>query len=282
MKAPTFIAELSANHLGDLSRAHALIDAAADAGADMIKLQTYTPEQMVSPDKIITDGPWAGQFALDLYRKAHTPRAWHRELFAHTWERDMMPFSTPFHPDDVAFLQSLNCGMYKISSFELTDTDLIKAAAATGKPLIMSTGMATLNEINQAVYAARSVCMGHVYLLKCTSAYPAKIADANLLTMDILKRICNGVGLSDHTLGHTVAMTATALGAMFIEKHLTLSRMDGGPDADFSMEPHEFAHMVSACKQVAEAVGDIHFGPTKDEEPSLQLRRQPGKMRAEG
>ena len=270
---------MSANHLGSFERALRIVDAAADVGADAIKLQTFTPEQMVDADTVIQSGPWAGRKALELYREAHTPREWHTALFAHAKARGIVCFSSVFHRDDVDFLETLGCPMYKIASFEITDRPLIKHAAATGKPIIMSTGMATSFEILQAVCDA-SHGTQDMTLLKCTSAYPAPLEDANLATIpEMAHRNRVKAGLSDHTLGHTAAVVATALGATMIEKHLTLKRSDGGPDAAFSAEPHEFAEMVKACREARAALGEVHYGPVASEESSLPLRRQSGGKR---
>lgn len=275
--SPFIVAELSANHLGSLNRAMALVEAAAKAGADAIKLQTFTPSQMADAGTILESGPWAGHDLLDLYRQAHTPREWHKPLFDRAIELGLIPFSSVFHPDDVDFLETLGCPMYKISSFELLDLILIRYASLMGKPLIISTGMGTEEEIELAVWAAGT---RNVTLLKCTSSYPAPMEECNLLTIPAMYEIfgCD-IGLSDHTLGSTVAVVATALGAVMIEKHLTLSRSDGGLDAGFSAEPEEFAAMVVACKQAAISLGEARFGPTDAEASSLPLRRKPGGKR---
>lgn len=280
------VAEISANHLGSLGRAVAIIEAAAAAGADAVKFQTFTPEQMVGPDLVISAGPWAGRHAIELYREAHTPRGWHDALFDRAHALGLVAFSSVFHPDDVDFLQALGCPLYKISSFELTDQLLIRYAARTGKPLVISTGMASFEEITAAVEAAQG-CQD-LTLLKCTSAYPARPAEANLVAGQALSgyhfgRISQGLkwGLSDHTMGIGVAVAAAALGATMIEKHLTLTRADGGLDAGFSMEPAEFAQLVLECRCAAEAIGEVRYGPTAAEAPYLSLRRQPGAKRGE-
>lgn len=277
------VAELSANHLGSLDRALDIVHAAAVAGADAVKLQTFTPEQMANPDTIVEAGPWAGCNLVDLYRQAHTPRAWLAPLFEHARRLGIECFSSVFHPDDVNVLEKLDCPRYKISSFELTDLDLIAHAARTGKPIIISTGMATFREIEQAV----AVVIRHspraplLTLLRCTSAYPASPADANLATiLDMASRLRCEVGLSDHTMGIGVAVAAAALGASMIEKHLTLRRSDGGPDAAFSMEPEEFAQMVTECRRAVAAIGEVRYGPTPAEREHLALRRAPGGKRA--
>lgn len=273
---PLFVAELSANHLGDLGRALAIVEAAAKAGADAVKFQTFTPEQMADPGVLIKSGPWVGCEALELYREAHTPREWHPELFACARACNLLAFSSVFHPDDVDFLEAFDCPFYKIASFELTDYELIAYAANTGRSIVMSTGMAKRGEIERAVAAAGS----DVILLKCTSAYPAEPCDANLATM-VAMRDAFGVkvGLSDHTLGIGVAVASSALGAELIEKHLTLSRADGGPDAAFSMEPHEFAQMVVEGRRAAAAVGEVRYGPSAAEADHLALRRVSGGKR---
>jgi sialic acid synthase SpsE len=273
------VAELSANHLGSLERARDIICAAADAGADAVKLQTFTPEQMASPDLVIREGPWAGRHALELYRESHTPREWHAHLFDYGRELGLEVFASVFHPDDVDFLETLGCPRYKIASFELTDLDLIKHAALTRKPIIMSTGMATFAEIQVAMLAATA--SPFITLLKCTSAYPAKASDANLATGPSMAGCWRRTswGLSDHTMGIGVAVAAAALGASMIEKHLTLRRSDGGPDAAFSMQPEEFAQMVTECRRAEAATGQVRYGPTQAEREHLALRRSPGGTR---
>lgn len=281
MTTPFIVAELSANHLGSLERALALVEAAATAGASAVKIQTFTPEQMVEPLTLIESGLWRGRTALGLYREAHTPREWHEPLFTLARELGLEVFSSVFHPADVDFLEALGCLRYKISSFELTDHALIRHAATTGKHLVISTGMASLSEIQAAVDVTRGA--KSLTLLKCTSAYPAPVEDVNLLTMEHMRLHfeCDWVGLSDHTLGIGVAVAAAALGADMIEKHLTLRRADGGPDADFSMEPEEFAQMVTACRQAEAAIGTVRYGSTEQEASSLQLRRASGGKRGE-
>jgi sialic acid synthase SpsE len=262
--SPYIVAEMSANHLGSLDRALAIIDAAADAGADAIKFQLFEPERL-APDAAITEGPWKGRSTHDLYREAQTPRLWFPTLIERAQARGIDWFSSVFDADGLAFLESLDCPRYKISSFEIVDLDLIRAVAATGKLLIVSTGMATRNEIHKVMDL---IDAKQLTLLKCTSAYPAPIEEINLKSMCYLGRC----GLSDHTLGNTVAIAATALGASVIEKHLTLLRADGGPDAAFSMEPDEFRQMVTECRRARAALGTVHFGPTPSEIPQLQFR----------
>lgn len=291
MNRPFIVAELSANHLGSLDRAVDIVQAAADAGADAIKLQTFTPEQMAETNAVVESGPWAGRKLLELYREAHTPREWHKPLFGLAKLRGMVAFSSVFHPDDVDFLETLDCPIYKIASFELTDLALIERTARTMKPVIMSTGMATYDEIAGAARivwrhgkggAMKAASDGDVTLLKCTSAYPADASDSNLATLaDIRERFSCDVGLSDHTPGIGVAVAATALGATVIEKHLTLSRADGGPDAAFSMEPHEFAQLVTECRRAAAAIGVVRYGPSASEASSVPLRRPSGGKRGQ-
>lgn len=269
MAKPLIVAEISANHLGSFGRAQALVEAAADAGADAVKFQTFQPQQM-AVRHVLEDGPWAGRTLNDLYQEAYLPRHWHSDLFRLARDRGLVPFSTPFHPDDVDFLETLDCPMYKIASFELVDLRLIRHAARTGKPLVMSTGMATKAEIQMAARTALDVGCGDITLLKCTSAYPADASAANLATM------CDWwlqQGISDHSPGLGVAVAAAALGVTYIEKHMTLSRADGGPDAAFSMEPDEFKQMAIECRRAAAAIGEVRYGPSESEQASLKLRR---------
>lgn len=282
--APLIVAELSANHLGSLNRALKIIDAAKAAGADAIKFQTYTVKGMVDdPGQVLSSGPWAGRSLGELYAEAMTPRSWHQTLFEYARSISIEPFSTPFTPDDVDFLEELHCPRYKIASFELTDHNLIRYAAKTGKPLIMSTGMATQMEISAAVVNAQAAGCDDITLLKCTSGYPAPPEEVNLATLISLRCApgVKAVGLSDHTQGLGVAVAATVLGASMIEKHLTLARADGGPDAAFSMEPHEFAQMVTECRRAAAAIGEVRYGPTPAEAPQVALRRPSGGKRGQ-
>lgn len=271
MKKPFIIAEVSANHNGSFHKAKALVKAAADAGASAVKFQTYTPKSMVAdPDYVLEEGPWAGQRLIDLYEKAHTPKVWHKELFDYARELKIIPFSSPFDLEAVDFLESLDCQLYKIASFEILDLELIEKCANTGKPVIISTGMASEEEIRQALQVAGN----NAVLLKCTSDYPATARYANLATMhDMKKRFNVPVGISDHTLGVGVSVAAVALGASVVEKHLTLSRKDFGPDSTFSMEPREFAEMVKACEQAYMAIGKVKYGPSEAEAASIGLRR---------
>lgn len=275
-----YVAELSANHNNSLERAHAIIDAVADAGATSIKLQTYKPETMTlkldRPEfKVSMDNKlWGGRHLFDLYSEAMTPWEWHEELFDHSRNRGLTPFSSPFDQSSVDLLESLDCPIYKIASFEIVDTELISYTASTGKPLIISTGMASLVEIARAVEAAESSGCRDITLLKTTSSYPAKPEHANLSTLAALRQTFGWpVGLSDHTLGIGVAVAAVTLGAKVVEKHVTLDRGDGGVDSGFSMEPGEFSQLILECDRAASAVGKVHFGPTVGDNDSLLFRR---------
>lgn len=275
MRTPTFVAELSANHLGSLERALALVDAAAKAGADAVKLQTYDPVRMAgNADLRIEAGPWKGRKLVELYREAMTPLNWHKRLFARAGQHGMAGFSSAFSTEDVDALEELGCPVYKIASFELVDLPLIKFAAQTGKPIILSTGMASLPEIEDGVAMATDAGCRDLTVLKCSSSYPAK--DVNLSTiMDMREYFGPAVkiGFSDHTRGIGAAVAAIGLGAVMIEKHLTIARADGGPDAQFSAEPAEFAAMVQAGREAFQSIGTVHYGPTEEEAPSLALRR---------
>lgn len=269
---PEIVAEISCNHLGDLGRAIALIEAAKNSGADAVKFQCWHPDRMVVDRSYnLTSGSWAGRNLYDLYQEAFTPWEWFPTLFGHAKEVGIEMFSSVFDTEALAFLETLGCPRYKIASFEITDLPLIRAVSSTGKPIIISTGLASANEVIDAVYATD--VGGGITLLKCTSAYPASAESANLATLDDMRLYTDQVGVSDHTLGLVVPIAATALGAKMIEKHLTLSRSDGGPDAAFSSEPHEFKAMVDACRDAAAAIGTVRYGPTEEEASSLQYRR---------
>lgn len=279
---PMIVAEIGGNHLGRFDRAMELIQAAKNAGADAVKFQCFTPEQMADPGVKIESGPWAGRDLLDLYRETHTPREWFPRLFLEVENHGMTPFASVFHPDDVDFLEALDCQIYKISSFEITDLPLIRHAAKTGKRIIISTGMATRGEIFKAVDAAGGLGMAPMpTLLKCTSAYPAGTKDANLNTMKTLAGLWGwkNVGLSDHSLTTVIPVAAAVLGASVIEKHLTIDRADGGPDAAFSLNPDEFACMVRDVRAAVEALGEVKFGPSYSEASSLPFRRKSGGKR---
>ena len=264
-RQPFIVAELGANHNGSLERAHAIVDAAADAGADAIKLQTWHPDYMVvDKDYTIKGGAWAGRNLAELYREAWTPWVWHEPIFTHAKARGLLPFSTPFDLPSLVFLERCCASeIYKIASFEIVDLRLVAAVARTGKPMIISTGMASYQEIHRAVHTAKDAGCDDITLLKCTSAYPAEVSNANLETMLAMRLAFEecSVGLSDHTMGSAVAVVATSMGAEVIEKHLTLSRADEGLDSGFSMEPAEFAQMVKDCRTAASAIGEIRFGP---------------------
>lgn len=264
MRRPFIVAEMSANHLGDLGRAKALVHAAADAGADAIKLQTWSPDAMVVNRELRAPAPWSDQTLFALYRDAWTPWDWHAELFALARECGLFAFSAAFDVESVQFLESLGVPCHKVASNEITDWPLIRAMARTRKPLILSAGCASLNDLKDAVAVAEGC--GDITILQCTSAYPAPVERANLRRMETFQREFGcSVGLSDHTRGIGVAVAAAACGASYIEKHLTLSRADGGPDAQFSLEPAEFAEMVSACRDAAAAVGDTEAPHLFDE-----------------
>jgi N-acetylneuraminate synthase len=273
-----FIAEISANHLGSLERAHQLIDAAADAGATAVKFQTYTADTMTLdlPEFSVIEGHelWGGRTLYSLYEEAMTPWEWHPELFEHCRRRGVMPFSSPFDATAVAFLESLDAPMYKIASLETSDHELIRLVAETGKPVIISTGATEFSEIEQLVEVFRKTGNQNLTLLVCTSSYPAEPAQAHILRMKTLSDTFNvNVGLSDHTLGIGVSIAAIALGATAIEKHITLKRSDGGADGAFSMEPHEFKLLVEEGNNAALALGSREWAIQESEAESRRLRR---------
>lgn len=275
------IAELSANHNNSLVRALDIVKAAAESGADAIKLQTYTPESLTLnlPEQkgfFIADPSsiWAGKTSYEIYQEAALPYEWHVPIFELAQQLGLTCFSSVFDEDGINFLESLGTPVYKIASAELVDIPLLKKIAATGKPVIMSTGMATLGEIDEAVRTLRENGAGELTLLKCTSAYPALPEEANLRTIPHLAQAfgCKA-GLSDHTMGSAVAVAAVALGATVIEKHFTLSRADGGPDGSFSMEPHEFKQMVQDIRTVEKALGSVCYDLTENQKESALFRR---------
>jgi pseudaminic acid synthase len=277
---PFIIAEMSGNHNCSIERAIAIVDAAADAGAHAIKLQTYTADTMTLDIKqsgfLIENAAslWAGKSLYDLYNEAHLPWEWHSVLMKRAAQRGLVCFSTPFDATSVDFLEELGVPAYKIASFENTDLGLIRKVAATRKPLIVSTGMASIEELDILVRTAKSAGCKDLVLLKCTSSYPATPENTNLLTIPHLRQMFDTeVGLSDHTLGVGVAVASVALGASVIEKHFTLSRDDGGVDAAFSLEVAEMRMLVEESKRAHEALGRISYGPSDAESHSLQFRR---------
>lgn len=279
-EAPFVIAEMSGNHNQSLERALEIVEAAARTGAHALKIQTYTPDTMtldlderefhISDPKSL----WAGTSLYKLYGEAYTPWEWHKPIFDHARELGIIPFSTPFDDTAVDFLESLDVPCYKIASFENTDLPLIRRVAATGKPLIISTGMATVAELDETVRAAREAGCKDLILLKCTSTYPATAENTNILTIPHLRELFDcEVGLSDHTMGVGVSVASVALGATVIEKHFTLNRADGGVDSTFSMEPAEMAQLVVESKRAWQALGQVSYGPTEKEMKSLMFRR---------
>jgi pseudaminic acid synthase len=277
---PFVIAEMSGNHNQSLERALAIVEAAAQAGAHAIKLQTYTADTMTldvrggSFEISDPDSLWAGQNLHDLYKQAYTPWEWHLPIMERARELGLICFSSPFDETAVDFLLELDVPAFKIASFENNHLPLIEKAASTGKPLIISTGMATLGELDEAVRTAREAGCSELVLLKCTSTYPASPENTNLRTIPHLRDLfgCE-VGLSDHTMGLGAAVAAVALGASVIEKHFTLARADGGVDSAFSLEPHELAGLVSESERAWQALGQVRYGPTEAEQKSLVFRR---------
>lgn len=273
------IAELSANHNQDFNEAVKLIHAAREAGADAVKIQTYTPDTLtINCDNdyfhIGKGTQWEGKKLYDLYGEAYTPWEWQPELQKIANKIGLDFFSTPFDPSSVEFLQRMAVPAFKVASFEIVDIPLIRLIARTGKPIILSTGMATLEEINEAVDAIRQEGNDQIALLKCTSAYPALPGDMNLRTIpDIVKKFDLPVGLSDHTLGTTIPVAAVALGACIVEKHFTLSRKNPGPDSSFSLEPQEFRAMVIAIRETGLALGAVNYSVTDHENASRLFRR---------
>jgi pseudaminic acid synthase len=285
--APTFvIAELSANHGGSLETALEIIDVAADAGASAVKLQHYRPETITVrsdlPEFRASSGSlWDGRQLYDLYEEAMTPWEWTGPLIERAQSRGLEWFSSPFDETAVEFLESFNPPAYKIASFELVDLPLIRLVASTGRPMVMSTGMASIDEIDAAVATARRAGCEALVLLRCNSGYPATPAEMDLAAIPVMReRFGCHIGLSDHTLDNTAAIVATGLGAIAIEKHLTLSRAAGGPDADFSLEPTELSELVRSVDQARQALGSPRFGPSERERSSIVFRRSLRAARA--
>lgn len=277
---PTFIiAELSANHGQNIENAIKLINIAKEAGADAIKLQTYTPDTMtIDCDneyfQIKSGTVWDGNTLYNLYKTAYTPWEWHKQLKIEANNLGLEFFSTPFDPSAVDFLETLEVPCYKVASFEVMDHILLKKIARTGKPVIISTGITELPEIAEAIDILRDNGAGEICVLKCTSSYPAPIEDANLNTIKNISKTFNCIsGLSDHTLGIEIPIAAVCLGARIIEKHFTLSRQSGSPDDAFSLEPHEFKQMVEGIRKVEKAIGIVKYKKSNNEKKSLQFRR---------
>jgi pseudaminic acid synthase len=274
---PFIIAEMSGNHNQSLERALAIIDAAADAGSHAVKLQTYTADTMtIEGAYTITDDSslWKGRELYDLYKEAYTPWEWHKPLFERAKERGMIAFSSPFDESAVDFLESLDVPVYKIASFENTDWPLLKKVASTGKPVIMSTGVANISDIDEAVRVLKDNGCKDLVLLKCTSTYPASPENTNIVTIPHMSSLfdCH-VGLSDHTMGIGAAIAAVALGARVIEKHFTLRRADGGVDSAFSLEPEELKALVIESERAFQALGKVQYGIQKAEKKSMFFKR---------
>ncbi|QWF80181.1 pseudaminic acid synthase [Amycolatopsis sp. CA-230715] len=277
---PFVIAEMSGNHNGDLDRALAIVDAIGESGAQAVKLQTYRPDTIT----IDADGPafrigdghslWGGENLYRLYERAHTPWEWHEKLFARAREHGLEIFSSPFDPTAVALLESLDAPAYKIASSEIVDLPLVDLCARTGKPLVISTGMASVAEIDAAVRTARAAGNDQLVVLGCTASYPASPSESNLRGLPVLAGVTGTlVGLSDHTPGIGAPLAAVALGAVAIEKHVTLKRDDGGVDSEFSLEPFELAALVTESKRAWEALGRAVIGPRESEKEGLRFRR---------
>jgi N-acetylneuraminate synthase len=277
---PFIIAEMSGNHNQSLERALEIVDAAAASGAHALKLQTYTADTMtlnINEGEFFIEDPkslWKGHSLYDLYQEAHTPWEWHKPIFDRCHERGIIGLSTPFDDTAVDLLEELDAPCYKIASFENTDLPLIRKVAATGKPLIISTGMATIAELDETVRAARDSGCNELILLKCTSSYPSTPENSNILTIPHMRELfgCE-IGLSDHSMGVGVSVAAVALGATVIEKHFTLCRADGGVDSSFSLEPEEMRSLVIEAERAWQALGQVRYGPTEKELKSLVFRR---------
>lgn len=277
---PFVVAEMSGNHNGDLGRALAIVDMIAESGAQSVKLQTYRADTIT----IDADGPsfrvseghelWGGKNLYQLYEEAHTPWEWHAPIFARAREHGLVPFSSPFDDTAVELLEDLDAPLYKIASLEIGDIPLLRRVARTGKPVVLSTGAANVSDVDLAVRTIRAEGNDQIVVLGCTSSYPASPAESNLRTIPVLRDTFGVVvGLSDHTMGIGVAVASVALGASVIEKHVTLSRADGGVDSDFSLEPHELAALAAETERAWLALGSVHVGPTAGEAESRRLRR---------
>ena len=280
LNPPFVIAEMSGNHNQSLERALEIVEAAASTGAHALKLQTYTADTMTLDIKtdefFISDEKnlWKGRSLYELYEQAHTPWDWHEPIMQRAKELGMLCFSTPFDASSVDFLETLDVPAYKIASFENADLPLIRKVAETGKPMIISTGMATLSELDETVRTIRESGCEQFVLLQCTSTYPATPENSNLMTIPHMKKLFDcEVGLSDHTMGIGGAVAAVALGATVIEKHFTLSRADGGVDSAFSMEPEEMRQLVTETERAWQSLGSVKYGPTEAEKPSMKFRR---------
>lgn len=276
--APYIIAEMSANHNGDIEKAFAIISAAKKAGASAVKMQTYTADTLTlnsrRPDFMIDSGLWRGQSLYELYQSAYTPWEWHKPLFEHAKKQDITIFSSPFDNSAVDLLEDLNAPAYKIASFEVIDLELIKYVASTGKPLIMSTGMATKEEIREAVSCAREAGCQQLAILHCVSGYPSPVTDCNLATItDMAETFGLLTGLSDHSLSNGPAVASVALGACIIEKHFTLDRLGGGADDSFSMEPKDLEELVDLTSAAHAAIGAVGYHLKQSEVDNIKFRR---------
>jgi pseudaminic acid synthase len=277
---PFIIAEMSGNHNQSLDRALEIVEAVAKSGAHALKIQTYTPDTMtldIDEREFHISDPnslWAGTSLYELYGQAYTPWEWHKPIFERAHDLGIIAFSTPFDDTAVDLLESLDVPCYKIASFENTDLPLIRRVASTGKPMIISTGMASIAELDDTVSAAREAGCKDLILLKCTSTYPATANNTNILTIPNMRELfgCE-VGLSDHTMGLGVSVASVALGATVIEKHFTLDRSAGGVDSTFSMEPNEMAQLVAETERAWQALGQVSYGPTEAEKKSIVFRR---------
>lgn len=276
--SPYIIAEISGNHMGDIDNAYALIDAAVDAQADAVKFQTYEANTITldsdTPSFVVQEDLWKGRKLYDLYKEAQTPFSWHKDLFDYAVEKGITAFSAPFDHSAVDLLEELNTPAYKIASCELVDIPLLKKVASTGKPIIISSGMATEAEINEALSTLRECGAQEIALLHCISGYPTPFSDANIRTIATLREKYDApIGISDHTLGSSVPIAATALGACVIEKHICLDRASAAVDAAFSLEPAEFKTMVRQCREAFAALGSEMLQPVDSEADSLRFRR---------